>query len=102
MVAALKKEQANEVKKKDQTASFCFCFKVSLCGISFSSWISYDFLLIILSTVSYSIISFDSHCKDYCIEELNKNKSRSRIVSRDVFPWLGFALGKFLVDFFEG
>lgn len=55
MVAALKKEQANEVKKKDQTASFCFCFKVSLCGISFSSWISYDFLLIILSTASFSI-----------------------------------------------
>lgn len=55
MVAALKKEQANEVKKKDQTGTFCFCFKVSLCGISFSSWISYDFLLIILSTVSYSI-----------------------------------------------
>ena len=55
MVAALKKEQANEVKKKDQTGTFCFCFQVSLCGISFSSWIFYDFVLIILSTVSYSI-----------------------------------------------
>ena len=50
--------------------------------------------------LSRLFIQFDSLCKDYCIEELNKNKSRSCVVSRDVFAWLGFSLGKVLVDFF--
>ena len=50
--------------------------------------------------LSRLFIQFDSLCKDYCIEELNKNKSRSCVVSRDVFAWLGFSLGKVLVDSF--